>query len=189
MTDKPRSMSGEVNRELDKLDAQFSVTESNLKGLTLDKMNEAPRAETKEATPVPTRNPKDIYLKPKRTMSCKEPFNEKYRSEYEFRKEYVCFTALNNEIIGEAIELWTKKFAGVCAEEWCVPVGVPVWGPRYLAEQLKNCTYHKFSTQDMKVSSTHFVETTQHVVVDQLVNRLDAIPTSQSKSVFMGATF
>src|SRR6202044_485178 len=97
-------------------------------------------------------NSRDIYLKPKRTLSCKEPFNEKYRDEYNFKKEYVYFTAVNNEIIGETISLWTKPFAGIPAEEWDVPTNKPLWGPRYLAERIKGCTYHRLKMEDRAVS-------------------------------------
>jgi len=58
-----------------------------------------------------------------------------------FQKEYVQFIAENKEIIGETIEIWTRPFGGMPAEFWKVPVNKPVWGPRYLAEQIKRCYY------------------------------------------------
>ena len=48
---------------------------------------------------------KDVYLKPKRTISSKEKFNEDFREEYNFKKEYVYFSAYHSELIGQPIEI------------------------------------------------------------------------------------
>jgi hypothetical protein len=131
---------------------------------------------------------KDIYLKPKRAVSSKEKFNEDYRKDYEFMKEYVHFIAENHECIGEAIEMWTKPFAGMPAEEWAVPTNKPVWAPRYVAEQIKSKSYHRLK-MDQSVT-TGLDSRGQYygtMVADTTIQRLDARPVSSKKSVFMGA--
>ena len=84
---------------------------------------------------------KDVYLKPAKTIGSKERFNEKFREDYNFSKEYVQFIAENKECIGETTELWTKPYPGLPAEFWQVPSNKPVWGPRYLAERIKGCAH------------------------------------------------
>ena len=84
----------------------------------------------------------EIYLKPNRSIGSREKFNEDYRKQYEFSKEYVRFIAENNMIIGEQIEMWTKPFAGLPAEFWKIPVNKIVMAPRYVAEQIKRARHH-----------------------------------------------
>ena len=131
---------------------------------------------------------KDIYLKPSKANSPLEKFNEAYREEWNFQKEYVQFVAEHREIIGEKIEMWTKPFAGVPPEFWEIPTGKPVWAPRYVAEQIKRCSYRRLKTdnaiQTGGNSNMHFHGA---LVVDETIHRLDAHPVSSNKSIFMGA--
>lgn len=192
LTSKPQVSSGFAQKELDKAEKQFEKFNEDCTALTKDRMDSAPKEETEQQTKLSQREidkSKDIYLKPFKTIGSKEPFNEKFRDDYSFQKEYVCFIAENNEIIGEDIELWTKKFPGQPAEMWKVPVNKPVWGPRYLAEQIKNATYHRLVMQDhVATSSDHMGTYTGTMVVDSVRQRLNAFPASTRKSVFMGAS-
>jgi hypothetical protein len=184
---KPR-VTSEADRELDKVQSQFEAFDETVKSMTLDRMNETPKQEVAPQTNLSQRDiekSKEIYLKPKRKISCKEPFNERYRSKYEFAKEYVQFIAENHEIIGEKIEIWTRPYAGMPAEEWEVPVNKPVFGPRYLAEQIKRKFYHRLTMQNTAVENGHYGTITGNMVVDTTIPRLDARPVSTKKSVFM----
>lgn len=179
-----------VDKEMDKLEKQFDAFDQNIKELTQDRMNLAPKLDTEEQTKISQKDlekSKDFYLKPKRTISCADKFNEKYREDYNFKKEYVRFIAENKEIIGENITLWTKPFAGVPAMEWEVPVNKPIWGPRYLAEQIKAACYHRLTMRDAPVQETGGMQFYGQMVVDNTIQRLDAIPVSDRKSIFMGA--
>ena len=188
MAEKIRSSS---EKELDKAQKQFDAFDQQVQSMTLDRMNEAPIRETEPQTKLSQSEiakSKDIYLKPIKSIGSREKFNEKYRDDYNYKKEYVHFTAENKEIIGESIDLWTKPFAGMNAEEWKVPVNTPVWGPRYLAEQIKGCKYHRLSMQENKISASdghgQYYGT---MAVDSTIQRLDAHPVGARKSVFMGA--
>lgn len=132
---------------------------------------------------------RDIYLKPARAIGSKEKFNDKFRASYEFDKEYVQFIAENKELIGCDIEMWTKPYPGMPAEYWIIPSGKPVWAPRYVAEQLKRKFYHRLKSDEKRVTgdSGYGVETGM-MVIDTTVQRLDANPVSQRKSLFMGAS-
>lgn len=190
-TSKPNVSSGYAQRELDKAEKQFEKFNDEVKEMTLDRMNAAPKEESEQQTKLSSKeiaNAKEIYLKPKRSIASKEQFNERFREDYNCAKEYVCFIAENNEIIGESISPWTKPFPGMPAEEWDVPVNKPVWGPRYLAERIKNCTYHRLVMQDNVTSHDHMGSYTGNMVVDSIKQRLNAYPASQRKSVFMGAS-
>ncbi len=176
--------------ELDKLEKQFDAFDQNVQQLTQDRMNMAPVEQKEPQTKiaqVDLEKMKDIYLKPSRAIGCKEKFNEKWRDDYNFKKEYVNFTAENHEIIGDSLELWTRPFPGLPAEQWKVPVNTPVWGPRYLAEQIKGCKYHRLKMQNRVNSQEGVGEFYGTMAVDTTVQRLDANPVTKRKSIFMGA--
>lgn len=176
--------------ELDKMQKQFDKFDEQVKEMTLDRMNAAPKEEVEQQTKMSTReqqNAKEIILKPEREISAREPFNENFRADYEYQSQKVQFTAENREIIGEAIEMWTKPFAGVPAQFWKVPVNKPVWGPRYLAEQIKKCCYHRLRMdQSVSAGADGMGQYYGSMVADLTVQRMDAHPVSSRKSVFMG---
>ncbi len=159
--------------------------------MTHDRMNAAPKEEVEPQTKLSQKDlarAKDIYLKPKRSMGGGERFNENFREDYEFAKEYVNFIAEHKEIIGETIEMWTKPFAGIPAEEWAVPTNKPVWAPRYVAEQIKRRGYHRLKMNESTgTGSDHNAQYFGQPVIDTFVQRLDAIPVSSRRSVFMGS--
>ena len=190
-TSKPKASSGFAQRELDKAEKEFDKFEREIKDCTLDRMNAAPKEETEQQTKISNREAQKadgIWLKPAKTISCKEAFNEKYRSEYNYQKEYVKFIAEHKELIGERIEKWTKAFPGQAAEYWEIPTNTVVWGPRYLAESLKKACYHRLRMDENKVVGINQAGAmTGQLVVDNIVQRLDAIPVGDRKSIFMGA--
>ena len=200
MAEKPKASSDRGQRELDKAEAQFEAFDANVKQMTMDRMNTAPKEESEPTHGLSIRDQqkaKEIYLKPKRSLPPgvnpktgeREKFNEEYRNEWNFKKEYVQFIAEHKEIIGEPInDIWTKPFPGVNCESWDVPTGKPVWGPRYLAEQIKGRNYHRLR-MDQKVltSEDGYGQMFGALTVDTTVQRLDANPVTQRKSVFMGA--
>jgi hypothetical protein len=189
-TPKPQVNSAS-QKELDKAEAEFKKFDEEVKSLTLDRMNAAPKEDTEEPKLSQKEIAKnnEIYLKPERSIASQEKFNEKFRDEYNFQKEYVNFVATNHEIIGETIEKWTKEFPGQPAEFWKIPSGKPVWGPRFLAESLKRCNYHVFSMDERQITAADGMGSyTGRIVVDSVKQRLDAHPVSSRKSVFMGAS-
>ncbi len=179
-----------VDKELDKATKQFDAFDQNIKEMTLDRMNMASKLETEPQTQISQADRakmKDIYLKPDRSISSKEKFNENYRKEYEHDKEYVCFEAEHKEIIGETIDMWTKPYAGMPAEYWRVPTNKPLWGPRYLAEQIKRCNYHRFTMKETVQGADGMGQYYGSMAVDTTVQRLDARKASTNVSVFMGS--
>lgn len=176
--------------EMEKAEKQLQEFESSVQSLTFDRMNEAPLLEHEPQTKLSQKQlekTKDVYLKPFRSIGSREKFNENFREEFNHAKEYVYFTAENYEIIGEDIDIWTKPFAGLPAEWWKVPVNKPVWGPRYLAEQISRCKYHRMKTEDRQTGTEQGVSYYGSMVVDNIVHRLDAKPVVKRTNVFMGA--
>lgn len=178
--------------ELAKVEKQFEAFDANVKELTQDRMNMAPIKEVEPQTKLSQADiakSKEVYLKPFRTISSREKFNEKFREDYNFQKEYVQFIPENKEIIGETIELWTKPFPGFPAEYWKVPTGKPVWGPRYLAERIVGCKYHRLTMQQtVTTGADQMGQYYGAMAVDTTIQRLDAIPVNSRKSVFLGAS-
>lgn len=192
---KPEVSSGFAQKELDKAEKQFDAFEQNLKDLSESRNAEFSKSVRSDDSERQTKlsqkeieRSKDVYLKPTKTIgpgidpkSGKiEKFNERFRKDYEYMKEYVQFVAENKEIIGEKIEIWTKRFAGTNMEFWEVPVNTPVWGPRYLAEQIQKCAYNKFlqmdATSNRVISNDGNMTWTGPMVIDRKVQRLDAYP-------------
>lgn len=177
--------------ELEKAEKQFKEFDENIKSLTQDRMNLAPKHETEPQTKLSQKDiekSKEIYLKPKRSVSCREKFNETYREDYNFQKEYVQFIAENKEIIGEDLDLWTKPFAGIPGEEWIVPTNKPVWGPRYLAEQITRAVYHRLKMQQSVITGSDSTgQFYGQMIADETIERLVARPVSTQKSIFMGS--
>lgn len=189
MKQKP-NMNSESEKELDRVEEQFKDFADNVNSLTLDRMNQAPKYEVEQQTKISQQDlakKKDIYLKPHRSISCQDKFNEDYRSQWEYDKEYVYFIAENNEIIGEDIDLWTRPYAGLPAEWWKVPVNKAIWAPRYVAERVKGCQYHRLKmAQTVSTGGDQMGEYYGAMAVDTIVQRLDARPVSTRRSVFMG---
>jgi len=191
MIDKPKPTSSLAEKELDKAEKQFDEFDANVRSLTLDRMNMAPNTNNEPTTQLSQSeiaNSKDVYLKPFKTIASREKFNENYRKEYEYAKEYVQFIAENKMVIGELIDMWTKPFAGMPAEEWKIPVNKPIWAPRYVAEQIKRAKYHILSMRDtVTAGADHMGQYFGAMAVDSTIQRLDAHPVGSTRSVFMGA--
>ena len=188
MTVKPK-VNSEGEKELDKLQKQFEAHEEQIQSLTMDRMNQAPLKETEEQTKLSSQELANntTYLKPKRSISSKEKFNEEFRKSWEYDKQYVKFVAENKEIIGESIDLWSKPYPGVPCENWVIPVNKPVWGPRYLAQQISRCKYHRLKMEDSVTSNYGFAQQYGTIVVDHALERLSANPVKEDTKVFMGA--
>lgn len=178
-------------QELEKAAEQFDKFDAEVKAMTQDRMNQSSKTETEPQVKISTREAqaaKQQYLKPIKVIACgpKDKFNEAFRAQYEFAKEYVPFIAEHNEQT-DLIEIWTRPFGGMPAEFWNVPTNKPVWGPRYLAEQIRSCSYHRLKMQNTQTETNGNGVMYGQLAVDSTVQRLDARPVSQNKSVFMGA--
>lgn len=185
------NINSESAKELQKAQTQIDAFDANIKEMTMDRMNAAPKKEEEQQTKLSSKEIEKapgVYLKPERAIGCKDKFNENYRKDYEYAKEYVQFVAEHKEIIGETIDMWTRPFGGMPAEYWRVPTNKPVWGPRYLAEQIKRKCYHRLVMQQNQINSSDGMgQYYGNLAVDTTVQRLDAHPVSQRKSIFMGA--
>jgi hypothetical protein len=180
-----------VQDQLDLASDKAKVFEESVKEMTLDRMNQAPIEEKPpqiEVSQADRSKQKEIYLKPVRTIGTTQKFNEKFRKEYEYDKTFVRFEAENHEIFGEDLDLWTKPYQGVPAEEWKVPTNKAVWGPRYLAEQIKRKRYHRLvMKENVTVGGDHAGTYYGSMAADTTIQRLDARPVAEKTSVFMGA--
>ena len=187
--EKPK-LNASAQKELDRAEKQFDQFEQEVKTLTQDVSVRGP---IKEAEPQTKLSQKEIekmnglQLKPDKWVSDNQKFNERFREDWNFQKEMVNFIAENIECKGDTIEIWTHPFGGVGAEFWKVPVNKPVWGPRYLAEQIKKNGYNRMvmtnTTTNVDGHGTYY----GGLAVDSFVKRIDANPVAQRKSVFMGS--
>ncbi len=178
-------------QEMEKIEKQFDKFDSEVKEMTLDRLNATPKVETEEQTKIAQkdiRKMNDVYLKPLRSIASREKFNERFREKLNFDKEYVHFIAENKEIIGETLEFWTKPYPGMPAEFWNVPANKPVHAPRYVAEQIKRKFYHRLTMdQTVTTGADGMGQYYGQVAVDTTIQRLDARPVSTKQSVFMSS--
>lgn len=193
MANKPTPKSSEAEKEFNKIEKQFDDFSENVKQLTVDRMSAAPKEEVEQQTKMSQNeilNSARIYLKPKTTLFSKEKFNERFRDDYNFAKEYVQFMAENVESPGDSVTTWTKPFPGCPAEEWIVPVNKPVWGPRYVAERVNGCEYSRLQMDDSQVvgGSAEKIQYMGQMVIDRKLPRLKAVPVTSKKSIFIGAS-
>lgn len=194
---KPK-VNSQSEQELQKAEEQFQAFDDSVKQMTMDRMNEAPKQDVEQLHKLSQKEIEkmgDIWLKPSRSLgpgadpktNFKETFNERFRKDWEFAKEYVRFIAEHREMPGETIECWTKPFPGVNCEFWQIPTGRPVWGPRHLAEQLSKCKYHRLVMKQNTVGGDQMGNQYYgQMAVDTTIQRLDAVPVSPRKSIFMG---
>lgn len=173
-------VNSESQKELDRAEKQFEAFEEQVKSLNVDEMNKAPKLELEPQTKISTReaNKSDApYIKPLRSINSKERFDERYRDMHTKAWEYIKCIVENNEILGEAIEVWTKKFPGDPAHFWKVPVNKPVYIPKLLAEQLSQCKYHRLSMDQSTIASSDGLGTFMgSMVVDNTKHRIDCRP-------------
>lgn len=191
MAEKPKMHTSEAQKQIDQAEKNFDKFKEQVDQITLDRANEAPKKEFEPQTKIAQKDQDklpDVYLKPKRSIMSPEKFNEKWRDQYNFAKEYVQFIAEHNELKGDTIEMWTKGFPGVPCEFWEVPTNKVIWGPRYLAEQITKCKYHRMKTEDRHTQQEGGMSYYGNMVVDTTINRLDARPASTRRSLFMGAS-
>jgi len=188
MTERPK-ISSFADKELEKVEKQFEQQEEQIKQV-MENRTFAPPPSEEMQTKMSSReiqNSKEIHLRPISTIGSKEKFNERFREAWNFSKEYVNFIAENKELIGESITLWTKPYPGIPAEEWVVPVNKPIWGPRYLAEQIKRKYYNRLVMKEsQRTSEDAFGQYQGALIADEQIQRLDCHPVSTSKSIFMG---
>jgi len=172
-------------KSLEEAEKKIEEFESQVKQLKIDPAASIPIEETEKQTKLSSkemRNANDIYLKPKRIIyppphpktGVAEKFNEAFRKEFEYLSENVRFIAEHKEIIGESIPIWTRPFGGMPAEEWEVPVNKPVWGPRYLKEQIARKCYTRLVMEDRPTSSDGTGTYYGQMVAKNRIHRLDA---------------
>src|SRR5579863_4732004 len=153
---KPK-VNSEAQKEIEKAQESFDKFHENLKDFNPLSVS-APVDEKEPQTRLSTREANKMdapYIKPIRSINSKEAFNEKYRKQWEEGWQYVKCIVENHEIIGEAVEVWTKRFAGDSAHFWRIPVNKPIMIPRLLAEQLAKCQYHRLIMEDRPVEQGH----------------------------------
>lgn len=190
---RPPATSGLMNKELDKADAQFEAFDDHIKSLTQDTLNAAPKQETEPQAKISQREQQKadgIWLKPIKVIGCRDKFNEAFRARWEFDKTYVKFVAENSEVLGEAIDLWTRPYGGIPAEEWKVPVNKTVWGPRYLAEQIKRKAYTRLVMQETTTGEGEYgSKFFGQMVAETRIQRLDARAVKDTVTVGFASNF
>jgi hypothetical protein len=181
MTKRPQNQIEELKDRVDAFDKQ-------VKEMTIDNMNTAPQQdyEPPKISQKQIEN-NDLHIRPTRWINDGQKFNPKFEKEWEFAKEYVQCVPIHNELRGDLIEFWTHPFGGKGAEFWQVPSDKPVWITRYAAEQLTKCKYHRLKMDETKTisqdgSGTYYGQ----LVAKTTIQRLDALPVNNRKSVFMG---
>jgi hypothetical protein len=179
-------VNSDSQKELDKAQASFDAfSETVSKFNPLDAKGTMHEEEPQTKVSNRELNKQDApYIKPIRSIHSKDRPQEKYKEKHARDWEYVRCIVENKEIIGEAVECWTKKYPGDPAHFWKIPVNKAIYIPRLLANQLANCKYHRLRTEDQITSDEGFIKQYGTVVVDYVKNRIDARPVGNSFLAF-----
>ena len=189
LTSKPDATPG-AQKELDKAEKQFDQFEKEIKDLTLDSMNAAPKEAPSEVQVV-----KETSRRTKTSTSSQNARSLLRKSS--MRSSAKIITSLRNtsnslrrikRLLERRLTCGTKPFPGMPAEEWEIPTNKPIWAPRYVAEQIKKCTFHRLVMEDRPVSADHAGSYYGSMISKNTIQRLDAHPVVERKSVFMGAS-
>lgn len=182
---KEPKVNSEGQKEINKAQERFDNWNDAVK--SFDPFNVSGPVEEKDSqTHLSTKQAKDMdapYIKPIRSINrpnhekAKTYWNEKFQGIHDEDWEYVRCIVENNEIIGEAVEVWTAKYGCDPAHFWKVPVNKPIMVPRLLAKQLAKCQYHRLTMSNSQVLEQNYLGTiTGGIVVDVVKNRIDARP-------------
>lgn len=181
MSRQPR-IDSEGHKELNKVQEQISTLTEPIANSDISARAALPEVECEPQTKLSSREAKSAdapYIKPLRSISSKEKFNDKYKDAHRNGWEYVKCIVENKEIIGEAVEVWTKKFPGDPAHFWRVPVNKPIFIPRLLAEQLASCKYSRLKMKEDErqvTGSDHAGTYVGALQFEETVKRIDCTP-------------
>lgn len=182
---KPK-ITSKGEQELKKAEDQLNKFESHVKSLTVDELSKSPLKESEPQTKLSNREVEKLdapYIKPVRAIFSNEKFNEAFRKERDEGWKYVKCIVENNEIIGERIEKWTKHWPGEPAHFWQIPVNKPIYLPKFLAEELQGCCYHRLVMQSRSPDQIREGEPMEDLVAKETRHRIDC------RSVGFGSSF
>lgn len=165
-----------ISKDLENAALASAKMQAEMSALTQDAMQDAPLHETEAQTQMSKREIEAYdapLIKPTRSMPSSGKSLEKEKKMREDGWKYIKVIAENNEVNGEMIEFWLKKFAGDPVNFWQVPVNKPVYLPRHVAEHLSNRKYHVFKMQDRPMHEVQFGEPASKLVCQETRRRLD----------------
>ena len=175
---KPNVTNGPVQKEIDRLDAEFKAKSEQMSNLTQEEINKAPLKEVEPQTKLSQAQIKELDA-PKIVPSRTKKANGKKKPEQDsLRKrawEYIKVICENNEIFQEPLKFWYKPMiGGEDCHYWEIPVGRPVYIPRHVAEHIRSRKYHRLVMQEeMTVEHTQFGEMRGKMVATETRQRLD----------------
>ena len=175
MARKPK-VTSKGEQELKKAEAQLEKFQDQVKSLSVDTVSKAPAQETEPQTKLSKKEIDKLdapYIKPTRAIFSTEKFNEAYRKERDEGWKYVKCIVENNEIHGEKVEKWTKRWPGEPAHFWQIPVNKPIYLPKFVAEELQGCSYHRFVMQSRNPDQVREGEPMEDMVAKETRHRID----------------
>lgn len=157
---KPQLSSGKAQQEIDRVEAQLDAAKEAIDNLSIDKIeSEAPQAEELEQQTKISKKQEREYDAPVIKPFSSEPSpgmrNPKFQEVIKRcakktakAKELVRVIVENNEVIGETVEAWIGTLPGEPVTRWIVPVNMPIYIPRFVAEHLASRKYHRIKMAD-----------------------------------------
>jgi hypothetical protein len=180
---KPKLAHGFAQKEVDRLDAEFTAKEQEAQKLLETNKDLLPVQETapEKFMPNPDSLKKNI---PRISPTWSKPANGKKKPEQDSLRrkawEYVEVICAHNEISGETLEFWLKPMiAGEDCNFWQVPVNRVVMIPRHVAEHIKTRKYARLMMQEeMTVERQGPYEFKGKMTYSHTVQRLDCTSAS-----------
>jgi hypothetical protein len=190
--DKRPRVNSEGQKKLEEVQAQLDHVVENARAVdSVEQREFLPRREREEQTKLSSAEQRKniIVLKPIKTLfAVGQKFDENFREDYNYDKQYVDFIYEHNEEKGSTLEIWTRPYPGVPAEFWLVPANKPVSGPRYLKNQIDNMTYITRKYVEQKsVGSDYAGQYVGALEVQNVEERASTKEVSKKVKIFMGS--
>ena len=157
--ERPKTGSGKIEQELDKVEGQIANIQENILSASPAAIEaKAPEPSNDRIWDLSYREfkaadaPKITYT---RMFAPASKPNPRCEAERKRGWEYVKCQCENFEIIGEKIEMWLCKWPGDPYTYWEIPVGKPIYLPRWVAEHLSTREYRRLVMSDRNTSLIH----------------------------------
>ncbi|HEX5553450.1 MAG TPA: hypothetical protein VFX43_09400 [Chitinophagaceae bacterium] len=165
-----------TTKELESAAIAATKMQEQMSALTQDAMQSAPLHEVEAQTKMTKKQVEEYDAPVIRATKSMPSTGKALPQEAQAREDgwkYIKCIAENNEVVGEMIEFWYKKFSGDPIYFWQVPVNKPIYLPKHVAQHISDRKYHVMKMQSKPIHEVAFGEPMDRLVCQETRRRLD----------------
>lgn len=165
-----------LNKELEQAIVNSDKMREDMSKITMDAVAGVPLAETDVQTKMTKKQIEEYdapVIKPSKSMPSTGKPLDKEKAMREDGWKYIKVIAENNEVVGERVDFWHKKFAGDPIYYWEIPVNKPIYVPKHIAQHLSERKYHVFKMQDRSREGLQHGDYAQSLICQETRRRID----------------